>query len=106
MSALVVREVTKYAGPYPYIDGLIMQVTQRIDSIEVRHLARARGAFQLQHHPAGAALAEPRDQLLGAAAAPGDLAGGAMGVLGLVGAALVDGRGGWRLARPPAGPRS
>ncbi|UFN51291.1 glycosyltransferase family 2 protein [Roseomonas sp. OT10] len=43
MSALVVREVTRYAGPYPYIDGLIMQVTQRIDSIEVRHLARMDG---------------------------------------------------------------
>ena len=43
MSALVVREITRYAGPYPYIDGLIMQVTQRIDSIEVRHLKRAEG---------------------------------------------------------------
>lgn len=43
MSALVVREVSRYAGPYPYIDGLIMQVTQRIDSIEVRHLKRVEG---------------------------------------------------------------
>ncbi|MBC9208776.1 glycosyltransferase family 2 protein [Roseomonas aerophila] len=43
MSALVVREVARYAGPYPYVDGLIMQVTQRIDSIEVMHLARAEG---------------------------------------------------------------
>jgi undecaprenyl-phosphate 4-deoxy-4-formamido-L-arabinose transferase len=43
MSALVVREVTKYSGPYPYVDGLIMQVTQRIDSIEVLHLARMEG---------------------------------------------------------------
>jgi undecaprenyl-phosphate 4-deoxy-4-formamido-L-arabinose transferase len=43
MSALVVRAVTRYRGPYPYIDGLIMQVTQRIDSIEVRHLPRAQG---------------------------------------------------------------
>ncbi|MFC7551240.1 glycosyltransferase family 2 protein [Pseudoroseomonas wenyumeiae] len=43
MSALVVREVTKYTGPYPYIDGLIMQVTQRIDSIVVLHLARVEG---------------------------------------------------------------
>ena len=43
MSALVVREVARYRGPYPYIDGLIMQVTQRIDSIEVLHLARAEG---------------------------------------------------------------
>ena len=43
MSELVVRSVTRYRGPYPYVDGLIMQVTQRIDSIEVRHLPRAAG---------------------------------------------------------------
>ena len=43
VAALVVREVTQYAGPYPYIDGLIMQVTRRIDSIEVRHLPRLEG---------------------------------------------------------------
>ena len=43
MSALVVAEIAKYRGPYPYVDGLIMQVTQRIDSIEVKHLARAEG---------------------------------------------------------------
>ncbi len=43
MSALVVRSVTRYRGPYPYVDGLIMQVTQRIDSIEVRHLPRIEG---------------------------------------------------------------
>jgi undecaprenyl-phosphate 4-deoxy-4-formamido-L-arabinose transferase len=43
MAALVVRAVTQYTGPYPYIDGLIMQVTRRIDSIEVRHLPRLEG---------------------------------------------------------------
>jgi undecaprenyl-phosphate 4-deoxy-4-formamido-L-arabinose transferase len=43
MAALVVRSVTRYDGPYPYVDGLIMQVTQRIDSIEVRHLPRVHG---------------------------------------------------------------
>ncbi len=43
MSALVVRSVANYVGPYPYVDGLIMQVTQRIDSIEVGHLARVEG---------------------------------------------------------------
>jgi glycosyltransferase involved in cell wall biosynthesis len=43
MSALVVAAVTRYSGPYPYVDGLIMEVTQRIDSIEVRHLPRAEG---------------------------------------------------------------
>jgi glycosyltransferase involved in cell wall biosynthesis len=43
MAALVVQSVTRYQGPYPYVDGLIMQVTQRIDSIEVRHLPRIEG---------------------------------------------------------------
>lgn len=43
MSALAVAEVVKYRGPYPYIDGLLMQVTQRLDSIEVKHFARAEG---------------------------------------------------------------
>ena len=43
MSSMVVRAVTRYSGPYPYVDGLIMEVTQRIDSIEVSHLPRADG---------------------------------------------------------------
>jgi undecaprenyl-phosphate 4-deoxy-4-formamido-L-arabinose transferase len=43
MSAMVVRAVTRYRGPYPYVDGLIMEVTQRIDSVEVHHLPRAEG---------------------------------------------------------------
>ena len=43
MSRLVVESVTRYTGPYPYVDGLIMQTTQRIASIEVRHLPRVEG---------------------------------------------------------------
>jgi glycosyltransferase involved in cell wall biosynthesis len=43
MSRLVVESVTRYDGPYPYVDGLIMQITQRIDSIEVKHLPRIEG---------------------------------------------------------------
>jgi undecaprenyl-phosphate 4-deoxy-4-formamido-L-arabinose transferase len=43
MSAFVVQAVTRYGGPYPYVDGLIMQVTQRIDSIAVLHLPRMEG---------------------------------------------------------------
>ncbi len=43
MSAMVVNAVARYTGPYPYVDGLVMQVTQRIDSIEVKHLARMEG---------------------------------------------------------------
>ena len=44
VTALVAREVAANTGPYPYIDGLILQVTQRIGSIEVRHEARKAGA--------------------------------------------------------------
>jgi undecaprenyl-phosphate 4-deoxy-4-formamido-L-arabinose transferase len=39
----VADQVISYAGPYPYIDGLILQVTQRIGSIEVRHEPRKAG---------------------------------------------------------------
>jgi undecaprenyl-phosphate 4-deoxy-4-formamido-L-arabinose transferase len=43
VSAFVAEQVVPYAGPYPYIDGLILQVTQRIGSIEVRHEPRRAG---------------------------------------------------------------
>src|SRR6266481_7552988 len=43
MSAFVVREATRYEGPFPYVDGLILQVTQDIDRLLVRHLPRAVG---------------------------------------------------------------
>jgi undecaprenyl-phosphate 4-deoxy-4-formamido-L-arabinose transferase len=43
MSRIVVEGVTRYEGPFPYVDGLIMQVTQRIASLEVMHLPRAEG---------------------------------------------------------------
>src|SRR5438067_231483 len=43
MSAFVVREITRYDGPFPYVDGLILQVTQDIDQLTVRHLPRAVG---------------------------------------------------------------
>jgi glycosyltransferase involved in cell wall biosynthesis len=44
VTAFVAREVARYSGPYPYIDGLLLQVTQRIGSITVRHEARTAGA--------------------------------------------------------------
>jgi len=43
MSAFVVREITRYEGPFPYIDGLILQVTHDIGRLLVRHLPRAAG---------------------------------------------------------------
>ncbi len=43
VSAFVAREVATHDGPYPYIDGLILQVTQNIGTLEVRHAERAAG---------------------------------------------------------------
>lgn len=43
VSAFAAQQVTGYAGPYPYLDGLLLQVTQRIGSITVHHEARQAG---------------------------------------------------------------
>jgi glycosyltransferase involved in cell wall biosynthesis len=43
VNAFTVRKVLAYDGPFPYIDGLIMQVTQNIGQLQVRHLPRKRG---------------------------------------------------------------
>ena len=43
VSGFITRQVTNYAGPYPYLDGLLLQVTQRIGSITVRHDKRTAG---------------------------------------------------------------
>lgn len=43
VSALVAREAATHAGPFPYIDGLILQVTQNIGALEVRHAERQAG---------------------------------------------------------------
>ena len=43
ITAAIAQAITRYEGPYPYIDGLISQVTQNIDSIEVRHDERQFG---------------------------------------------------------------
>lgn len=44
VTALVATEVARNTGPAPYIDGLILQVTQRIASLKVRHEQRKAGA--------------------------------------------------------------
>lgn len=43
MNAFVVEQIARYEGPFPYVDGLIMQVTQSIGTLEVEHLPRADG---------------------------------------------------------------
>lgn len=44
VTAFVAAEAARNTGPLPYIDGLILQVTQRIGSLEVRHEPRRAGA--------------------------------------------------------------
>jgi len=43
VSAFTVRNILAYGGPFPYIDGLIMQATQSIGQLQVRHLPRKTG---------------------------------------------------------------
>jgi glycosyltransferase involved in cell wall biosynthesis len=43
MNAFVVEQICQYTGPFSYIDGLILQITQNIDTIEVVHLPRKIG---------------------------------------------------------------
>lgn len=39
----IVDEIVKYRGPFPYVDGLIYQVTKRTDVLQVEHRARESG---------------------------------------------------------------
>ena len=43
VSAFTAREVAAHDGPYPYIDGLILQVTQNLGALEVHHAGRMTG---------------------------------------------------------------
>ena len=43
VAAFVTREVAAHTGPFPYVDGLILQVTQNVGSLEVKHAARQAG---------------------------------------------------------------
>ena len=44
VSRLIVDSVAEYGGPYPYIDGLILQRTQRIAVFRVEHNHRVSGS--------------------------------------------------------------
>ena len=43
MTAFLCREITRYDGPFAYVDGLILQVTQDIGRVKVLHAAREVG---------------------------------------------------------------
>ncbi|MGH7014394.1 MAG: glycosyltransferase family 2 protein [Stellaceae bacterium] len=44
ISAFAVSQAIAYEGPFPYVDGLLLQVTQRVDSLAVEHLPRPHGS--------------------------------------------------------------
>jgi glycosyltransferase involved in cell wall biosynthesis len=43
LSRFAVDQVVRYEGPYPYVDGLVLQATRHLASIPVEHRARAQG---------------------------------------------------------------
>ena len=43
LDRFVVREVLKYRGPFPYLDGLIFRATGNIGQVDVRHAKRVAG---------------------------------------------------------------
>jgi glycosyltransferase involved in cell wall biosynthesis len=43
MSSFVVDQLLQYTGPFPYVDGLILQCTRSIERLPVQHLPRAHG---------------------------------------------------------------
>ena len=89
MSALAVRQVTNYHGPYPYVDGLLMQVTQRLDSIEVKHLPRAEGRSNYTLKRLVLLWLNLATNFSVLPLRLAIVAGVAMGVLGILGALLV-----------------
>lgn len=43
LNRFLVNEILKYKGPFPYIDGLILQVTDKIGMVIVEHHPRSEG---------------------------------------------------------------
>ena len=39
----IVNEIVKYTGPFPFVDGLILSITENIGSLEVKHDKRVIG---------------------------------------------------------------
>jgi len=43
MTADIVREITRYEGPFPYVDGLALMVTRSVANVELEHYPRLDG---------------------------------------------------------------
>lgn len=50
MNRFLVDEITKYTGPFPYIDGLIYRSTRRINQIPVEHHSNPHGSSRYNLH--------------------------------------------------------
>jgi undecaprenyl-phosphate 4-deoxy-4-formamido-L-arabinose transferase len=50
MTADIAREITRYQGPFPYVDGLALMVTRNVANVELDHHARldGRGHYTLR----------------------------------------------------------
>jgi glycosyltransferase involved in cell wall biosynthesis len=50
MTADIAREITRYEGPFPYVDGLALMVTRSVANVELEHHARldGRGHYTLR----------------------------------------------------------
>ncbi|HIK91039.1 MAG TPA: glycosyltransferase [Planctomycetes bacterium] len=44
MNRFIVDQISRYGGPFPYIDGLIFRASTRVDQIDVKHDERLSGA--------------------------------------------------------------
>lgn len=43
LNNFTIRQILRYSGPYPYIDGLVLRATRHIGVVEVQHAPRATG---------------------------------------------------------------
>lgn len=85
MNAFTAKLVIDHNGPFPYVDGLVLQVTQNIGRLEVEHLPRAAGR---SNYTLGRLLRLYFSMLLNFSVKPlriGTIAGVTMAVLGLLG---------------------
>ena len=44
MTADIAREVTRYEGPFPYVDGLALMATRNVTNVELEHHTRPHGS--------------------------------------------------------------
>jgi undecaprenyl-phosphate 4-deoxy-4-formamido-L-arabinose transferase len=44
MKAEIAREITRYEGPFPYVDGLALMVTRNVANVELEHHPRLDGS--------------------------------------------------------------